>query len=407
MGHAVIETPNLDQLARTSATFTHGYVPTALCRPSLATMITGLYPYQHRITGNDPAIPSGIKNPRGNADYLAVCQQLISNIERVDTIPRLLKNAGYVSFQSGKWWEGNFRRGGFTAGMTHGDPQRGGRHGDDGLKIGREGMQPIFDFIDQNETHPFFLWYAPFLPHAPHNPPPRLIQKYTAAGRPPELVKYYAMCEWFDESCGQLLSYLDKKNLSDRTLVIYVTDNGWIQRTGDTPLPPNWNQAFAPKSKQSPYDGGVRTPIMIRWPGKVKPGMYPQLVSSLDLMPTILDALHIETSEALPGVSLLPACNGQALSRDAIFGESYAHDIADINDPSASLLYRWCIEGNWKLIVSYPGKIGRYQAVQAAIPKEMQLFDLEADPFETKNLAGNRPELVERLKTRINKEFER
>ncbi|MFP6672077.1 MAG: sulfatase-like hydrolase/transferase, partial [Pirellulaceae bacterium] len=200
MKHPVIKTPSLDQLARQSATFTRGYVPIALCRPSLATMITGLYPHQHKISGNDPTKPAGktrqqLAQDKGYAQQRA---ELISHIDKHITIPRLLKPAGYLSHQSGKWWEGSFQRGGFTHGMTRGFPKPGGRHGDDGLKIGREGMKPIFDFIDMSveEEKPFFVWYAPFLPHTPHNPPQRLLKKYQAAGRPVALAKYYAMCEW-------------------------------------------------------------------------------------------------------------------------------------------------------------------------------------------------------------------
>ena len=100
--------------------------------------------------------------------------------------------------------------------MTHGDPERGGRHGDQGLKIGRDGMKPITDFIDEatEAKKPFLLWYAPSLPHSPHNPPERLLEKYSQPGRAEDVAKYYAMCEWFDETCGELLGYLDEKSLT-------------------------------------------------------------------------------------------------------------------------------------------------------------------------------------------------
>ncbi len=140
--HPVIKSPRLDQLAAESAVFPRGYVPTALCRPSLATMITGLYAHQHRITGNDPTPLAGTTLSRKNPAYLSQCDALIANIDRVPTLPKLLGEKGYISHQSGKWWEGNHRRGGFTAGMTHGDPTRGGRHGDEGLKIGRRVCNP-------------------------------------------------------------------------------------------------------------------------------------------------------------------------------------------------------------------------------------------------------------------------
>jgi arylsulfatase A-like enzyme len=113
--------------------------------------------------------------------------------------------------------------------MTHGDPKRGGRHGDIGLKIGREGLKPITDFVEhaQKEKKPFLLWYAPFLPHTPHNPPERLLKKYRKEGRPMDQAKYFAMCEWFDETCGELLGYLDNQGLTENTLVVFTCDNGW------------------------------------------------------------------------------------------------------------------------------------------------------------------------------------
>ena len=79
------------------------------------------------------------------------------------------------------------------------------------------------------EDKPFFLWYGVFLPHTPHNPPERLLNPYKELGLPLSIAKYYAMCTWFDETCGQLIDLLEKRNLRDDTIIVYVTDNGWIQ----------------------------------------------------------------------------------------------------------------------------------------------------------------------------------
>ena len=122
-----------------------------------------------------------------------------------------------------------------------------GRHGDSGLIIGRQTMKPIYDFIDKAGAKPFFVWYAPMMPHEPHNPPQRILKKYQADDRPEKLAKYYAMCEWFDETCGQLLDHLDKKKLRDNTLVIFVIDNGWIQATGTKRGAYGW---YAPKRQR-------------------------------------------------------------------------------------------------------------------------------------------------------------
>ncbi len=181
MEHPAIQTPHIDRLARQGVCYTRGYVPASLCRASLMSIITGLYPHQHLVTGNDP--------PKGTDRGL-----MLEHVRRLPTLPKLLTEKGYISFQSGKWWEGNYREGGFTAGMTHGDVKRGGRHGDEGLKIGRQGLKPIYEFIESRGDKPFFLWYAPMMPHQPHNPPQRLLDKYAGKTDSPHVAKYWAMC---------------------------------------------------------------------------------------------------------------------------------------------------------------------------------------------------------------------
>ncbi|MEX0742509.1 MAG: sulfatase, partial [Phycisphaeraceae bacterium] len=343
MGHDVIQTPNIDRLAQESRTYTRGYVPVSLCRPSLVSMLTGLQPHQHRITGNDPVNKTRERH-----------EKVIALLDEVPTLPTMLAERGYLSHQSGKWWEGNYARGGFTHGMTHGDPERRGRHGDVGLKIGREGMGPVVDFIDhaQAEEKPFFVWYAPFLPHTPHNPPERLLRKYRAEGRPLAVARYYAMIEWLDETVGELLGHIDDQGLAEDTVVLFVCDNGWIQRHAQLPLPQAWSQPYGPRSKRSPYDGGIRTPMLVRWPGTVEPGLDDEtLVSTLDLAPTILDIAGLEPTEQMTGVNLL---DEEAVdSREAIFGAIFEHDIPDpLGKAAAGLRHRWVIKGHHKLI--YP-----------------------------------------------------
>ncbi len=382
MGHPQIATPRLDRLARESLVFPRGYVSTSLCCPSLATMITGLYPRQHMITGNDPTRPKGMNFRQAWQDpaYLALATQMDDYIESVPTLPRLLGEQGYLSHQSGKWWHGSFRRGGFTHGMTHGDPVRGGRHGDEGLKIGREGLAPIDNFLTlaSDEEKPFFLWYAPFLPHRPHNPPERLLKKYRDKTDSIHLAKYWSMCEWFDETCGQLLDLLALHGMSDNTMVLYVCDNGWINLRDAS--------GYAPRSKRSPHDGGLRTPIMIRWPGHVQPRRSNRLASSLDLAPTILAACGMKPTNAMPGINLLdrPATE----TRDQLFGNVYAHDIADLQNPDASLMYRWTIKGPWKLILPN---------LANAPDDHPELYNLLDDEYEKNNLATKNPGLVAKL----------
>jgi len=346
-----VRTPHLDALAEQGLVFPRGYVPTALCRPSLATLVTGLHPHQHRITGNDP--------PRGT-DRAA----LLSHIAALETLPELLGRAGYRSFQAGKWWEGSFADGGFGAGMSHGDPARGGRHGDDGLAIGRDSMQPVFDFVDAcaEEGAPFFLWYAPFLPHTPHDPPGRILEAYLRPGLPEPVAKYRAMCAWFDETCGQLLEHLEARGLAEDTLVVFLVDNGWIQRPD--------SRGFAPRSKRTPYEGGVRTPVVLRWPSRIEPGRRDTPVSSVDVPATILSACGVEAPAAWPGVDLRVA----GRDRGPVFGAAFTHDMVDPADPASSLLTRWVLRHPFKLLV------------HADPQRPAELYDLLADPGEERPL---------------------
>ncbi len=407
MGHDHIQTPNLDRLAAQSALFRRGYVPTALCRPALMTLATGHYAHRNGMTGNSP---SRKRAEYGGTLYTRRLGELVSFIDRFDTLPDLLVERGYLCHQSGKWWEGSYTRGGFTHGMTRGFSKgqnsapkekesyydyaiRVPRGGDDGLVIGREGNKPVEQFVDMaiERQEPFFLWYAPWMPHVPHTPPGRLHAKYADAGLPNRIAKYYAMCEWFDEACGQLIDYLEKKGVRDNTLIVYVTDNGWIQdpKSG----------SHLPRSKASPYEAGIRTPIMFSWPAKIRPADRKELVSSIDIVPTILAAAGARAPADLPGLNLLPNLETSTpIDREIIFGENFAHNIADIHDPEASLTFRWCIAGKWKLLLTYDGEVVRTSNIwDARTVTEPQLFDLLADPHEKNNIAADHPDVVARL----------
>lgn len=386
MGDENIETPRLDKFASESLTFKKAYVPTPLCSPSLATIITGLYPKNHGILGNDKVyekVEGGRAANRPNRTE--AYKPVISAFEKLETLPDMLKEEGYLSFQTGKWWHGNHKIGGFDYGMTHGDPKRGGRHGDHGLDIGRKGLDTINGYLDlaKKEKKPFFLWYAPYLPHRPHTPPKRLFEKYMKKTDSEHLAKYWAMCEWFDETCGQLFDMFDERGLTENTLFVYVCDNGWAQNPAKS--------GHLKRSKRAPYDLGIRTPIMYKWKGKITPKMDNETYSSsIDMVPTVLDILGIEKPANLPGISVLDT---KALKeRKGFFGEVYAHDFDTVEN---SLYYKMAIFPPYKIIVPDPvRKKG----------EEVQLFNIEEDPFEKNNIAMKNPEIVKDLQEKI-KEF--
>lgn len=376
MGHPQVRTPNLDRLASRALLFPRGYVPSSVCCPSLASIITGRYPQQHRVVCNDPPGPGGAARQEfyASAAYREGRAKLSTFIEKVPTIPRALASSGYVSFQSGKWWQNSFRQGGFTHGMTHGDEAKGGRHGDRGLEIGRKGLQPIYDFIGQarSDKKPFFVWYAPMLPHDPHNPPARLLDKYTNSAPSIHVARYWAMIEWFDETCGQLLNFLRERGLEENTIVAFLADNGWVQSL-DSPR-------YAPKSKQSQYDGGLRTPIMLSWPGRIAARRIEVPVSSVDLLPSLLKLAGVAVPAGLPGLDLLD--DRLVRERPAIFGACFTHDCVDLDDPASGLRWRWAVAGDWKLILPNP-------KIETGPP---ELYKIADDPFETDNLFARETE---------------
>lgn len=387
LGHQQIETPRLDKLAQESLTFTWGYTTAPLCRPALASMITGLYPHQHQVVGNDPVFDeSGLQSysEEWMQARAKVNEKNIDRIKNLETLADLLGNVGYTSLQTGKWWEGHYSNGGFDQGMTHGNPEKGGRHGDEGLTIGREGLDPIYNFINeaQDEESPFFIWYAPFLPHAPHTPPDSLLNKYLPISPTPAVARYWAMCEWFDITCGQLIDYVDQKGLTENTLFVYVTDNGWIQD-------PERRNRYAPRSKREPYEMGIRTPIMFRWPGEIRPQMdFTNPVSSIDIATTILGICEIEPTDQMQGINVLD--QNELTQRETVFAETYAHDFSSVD---SSLLYRIAIDLPYKLILPDP---------ENKPDQSPELYNIMEDPLEKTDISASEPEKVQELTSKIN-----
>jgi uncharacterized sulfatase len=223
--------------------------------------------------------------------YVKTRQREFNLIHGQKTLPGILRaGAEYRCLQTGKFWEGHWRNGGFTEGMTiFKAPPRsqtfGGirklasseivayGNGDIGLQIGRVTMQPIYDFIDDCTAAktPWFVWYAPYLPHQPHDSPKRF---YDLARSRPDVkdheLPYFASIAQFDETVGQLIQYVSKQGQLKNTVFVFVSDNGW--RPDGSPQR-NRQEKFVHtvRSKRAPFDDGLRTPILIRWDGVIAP----------------------------------------------------------------------------------------------------------------------------------------
>ena len=375
MDHPVVQTPHLDRMASQSLLYTRGYVM-PVCSPALASLLTGQLPHVHGITGNDLS-PETIAamHAAGRMDRAPLSRRLLDNSP---LLPTVLTEAGYLTFQTGKLWNVTAQEVGFSHGMTN----KEGRHGGDGLDIGRKTMQPIYDFIAEAEAakKPFFIWHAPFLPHEPHTPPQAYLAHYQGRGLSEKAEKYYAMIEWFDATCGELDAYLDQNGLRDNTIIIYLADNGWDAEKGN-------------RAKLSPYELGIRTPIFVRWPAKVKPRRDDEtLASIIDFVPTVFTACGLPVSSDLPGLNMLD--RAAMTARQTVFVEAYTHDIADLQDPTKSLVTQVVIDGWSKLLI--PGSRRPDKAYTSA-PEGIELFDLKTDPLEHHNLAATRPDEVKRL----------
>ena len=381
MGHEHIETPHLDKLAASGLLYERGYVTAPLCRPSLASLATGLYPHETGVRGNDPVMPKGKDKRKDLGAYAQMRAKMTAPFSKCTTFIEVLKDNGYLTLQTGKWWEENPLDHGFTDAMTHGDARKGGRHGDKGLAIGRTTMEPFYNIVDkaQSQRKPFFMWYGVFLPHTPHNAPGRLYNKYKDIAPDEPTARYWANVEWFDEGCGQIVKHLKEKSLYENTIFVFTCDNGWVQNPK--------KKERSVRSKREPTEAGIRTPIFVTHAGSIDPLRdSTTLASNIDIAPTILKACGIEPPKEMSGLDLRDT--ESLKQRDRIFVDVYAHDsnldkLQDLKDG----LKAWVVIDGWdKLIMS---------------PNKNEYYDLKNDPDDRRNLASSNPRKVSKLQAMI------
>ena len=362
MGSEIVSTPNMDALARSGALFTNGYVPDNHCRPALQSLITGIDPYNFKIQRDS------IKQLQKEKQFFIGMDKESKDqwennfnyhsMKYFNTVPTELKKLGYKSFQSGKWWEYHFEYGGFSDGMTKGwvREKRDGRNwfqqfmGGEGTDIGRITNQPVYDFIEKNQSNPFFIWYAPQLPHYPFDAPNKYREVYENKGYSKSAVEYYANCTWFDDSVGELISHLKNKNLFDNTLFIYVNDNGWEQEPYQEFInDPMRSHNGGDKGKLSIFDQSFRTPIIFSWKNKIKSNIQlDDLIHTIDISATILDYANVKKSSPLgQGKSFKNVIDGKETgSRKIILGQS--NKIRDASDPMGKDVQAyWGRDKNW------------------------------------------------------------
>jgi uncharacterized sulfatase len=378
MGSPYVKTPHLDRLAGEGMVFTHGYVTASVCRESLRTLLTGLHPNQWNLRiaqlGREGIELDGF-----------------TAIQHFETVPRRLAEHGWASFQAGKYWEPSYDAAGFTHGMQQlGEPWADG--GYSRLVSGRVSTADVYRFMDAHREQPFFVWFAPMLPHIPHNPALEYRARYEDAPITKAARAYYGNISRFDDLVGELLAYLDEAQLADHTLVAYLSDNGWHQEPSREKSKSIWD---GPRGKGTMYEVGFRTPIVLRWPGRIPAGaVHEELVSTVDLVSTLLDYAGVPPLRDRPGRSLRPFIEGRGeWTRTFVIAgmanprtpdhlpDTPAEDEA--RGPAFFLRYR----------------DGRY--IWFPESGEEELYEIREDPYESRNRAPERQLLTRLLRNKI------
>jgi uncharacterized sulfatase len=405
MGSPYVETPQLDRLAAEGTVFTHGYNTASLCAPSLGTLLSGLYPHQFATRRRVPRRLGGRRS-------------WLERIRGSVTLPRELAKRGYASFQAGKHWAADYASAGFTDGMLK--PGQSWRHGGNSRWLGRSmPLDPVYEFIDAHADQPFLLWFAVMLPHVPHDAAWEYQRRYVDRGLADSATRYYANITRFDDLVGELIAHLENEGLRERTLVVYLADNGWEQK----PHEDITRSLGGERGKGSLYETGSRTPIVFSWPGVVPGGVVSDaLVSTVDLFPTLLDYAGAPQRSERPGRSLWPLIQqGKEWRRDRVIGlrsyrrrpEQPASELEEpatgfeefapeFEDPAAE--FEGFASGWSRSLVrarSYFLRDRDWWYIWHESRGLDELYDARRDPRAERNLAEERPEIVERLREQV------
>jgi arylsulfatase A-like enzyme len=385
-GNRFIDTPNLDRFAKQSARFTNAYAACPVCSPTRASIMTGKYPARLHLTD---WIPGRKQWPYAKLITPEFEQQLPLTEQ---TLPKLFHPLGYRSAAIGKWHLG---------GVGHAPTDQGfdvniggGAAGHPSTYFGPVSMPNLtlepgeslterlsFEgarFIQESKGKSFFLYEAQYTVHMPLQARPEVVVKYRARNTGDVDPIYCAMVESADESVGRLLKTLDETGRADNTIVVFFSDNGGVRYQAKRIAPVTNNAPFR-AGKGHLYEGGIREPLLIRWPGVTRPGSSIDTpVSSVDFVPTFCDALQISAPAQADGVSLKPLLEGKSFAERPLFWH-YPHYSDQGGKPSGAIRL-----GRWKLIEFYED--GR-----------LELFDLEADPGERRNLIRKSPATAAQL----------
>ncbi len=397
MGSRYYETPNLDRLASQGVVFTNAYSNGPNCAPTRASLLSGQYTPRHGVytvgtsergrSRQRKIIPTGNKTTLGS---------------RIVTLAEALKPAGYTSASMGKWHMGNdpelgpigqgfdLNVGGYEAGhpRSYFSPYRNPElpDGPRGEYLTDRLTDEAIKFIEANRAGPFFLYLPHYAVHTPLQAKEQLVAKYknkqphNGQSNP----EYAAMIESMDTGIGRILDKLDELSLTQKTIVIFFSDNGGVRNiTSMEPLR---------GGKGMLYEGGIRVPLIIRWPGRTKPAATcDEPVMGIDFYPTLVEmaGAHVPENQTIDGQSLLPLLDRKkSLDRDALYWHFPAYlqgRAKGARDPYFRTRPGGVIrKGDWKLIEYFEDG-------------DLELYNLKNDISERHNLADSHPEKTAEL----------
>jgi arylsulfatase A len=401
-GSTFYKTPNIDRLAGQGMRFTDAYAAAPVCSPTRASILTGKYPARLHLTDWLPGLPNRpnrmLLHPEFNQEL--PIQELV--------LPEVLKKLGYTSAAIGKWHLGgegflpqnqsfDVNIGGTSAGSppSYFYPYTAKAISLPGLEKGNDG-EYLTDrltaeaerFIEQHQSKPFFLYLSHYAVHIPLGARAELVKKYEGSARGQNAqtnAVYAAMIESMDASVGRILQKLEQLGLTDNTVVVFTSDNGGLS-VKEGPKTPATSNAPLRAGKGYLYEGGIREPMIIRWPGIVQPGSVCTVpVSSIDFFPTILELAGTDPKvyPQVDGVSLLSLLKGRSgFSRTNLFWH-YPHYSNQGGKPGGAIR-----SGDFKLIEFYED--GRWE-----------LYNLKEDLSEQHNLAESMPKKAAELQAKL------
>jgi arylsulfatase A-like enzyme len=410
-GNDLVETPHLDQMASNGVKFDNAYASASICSPTRASLLTGKNPVTVDITDYIPG-KQYEKQQRGieiTDKYLAPEFNHQLPLEEV-TLAEILQQEGYATASIGKWHLGGE---GYLPTQQGFDINIAGNHmglppsyyfpytaehfdfeithlplTEDSLYLTDRLGNEAITFIEENSGHPFFLYLPFYTVHTPWEGKPELVQKYRqilAASedtiqRDPQ---FLAMIESLDQNVGKVMQALEKQQLTENTLVIFVSDNGGLNVKRGNQVFGSYNYPLR-GGKATLYEGGLRVPTIIQWPGKVAAGQVSdELIISTDIFPTVLQAFGVESDVTPEGVSLWPHLTENQLVDRETFYWHYPH------------YHR-----------SKPGSVireGDYKLIHYFEDNRSELYNLKNDLREQNDLAGELPAIASALEEKLNR----